>query len=260
MAHTDAVPYESHPPSMRSAASGPESIAPEIIVRSHGRSVKGTRRDTNRDQFLVAEVGRSLRVRQTSLLREDHARILGRCQGHLLVVADGSSSKLAREFTSSVAVDALADYVVGVMPWFARLDARGEDDLEDELAAAIERCQPRVWAASAAAGEYTARGTTLTMAYVAWPRAWIVHLGDSRGYLLRQGRLERITQDHSVAPLQGRNMLDLKEAGTSPWRRVIWNAIGAAEGTDDPEVYGSRVASVVHLADYHDFSGEPSPL
>jgi serine/threonine protein phosphatase PrpC len=237
MSRPHAVPHEKKPPSALRGGGAPQGLAPEVAVRSHGASAKGTRRDMNQDQFLVADVGRSVLVRQTSLSWEDHSRILGPPQGRLVAVADGVSGNPAGEIASSVAVDALIHYVVDVMPWFLRLEGGRDDDLEDELAAAIERCQSRVQAASRAEPGHEAMGTTLTMAYVAWPRAWVVHLGDSRGYLLRRGHLARITRDHTVArQLQSEGVLGREEAEASRWRNVLWNAIGGAERSD-PDAY-----------------------
>jgi protein phosphatase len=59
--------------------------------------------------------------------------------------------------------------------------------------------------------------TTLTMAYVLWPRLYVLHVGDSRTYLLRDGALHQITHDHSYAD----NTADSRYAG------VLWNALVA---------------------------------
>jgi len=204
---------------------------------SHGASRKGPRRSANQDQFLIADLGKSLLIRQTSMPKADHSRMLGKPQGRLLVVADGVSGKPGGALASTVAVDALAQYVVDIMPWFFRLDDRFEDDLQEELAAAIGRCQTRVRTAARSGQGYSDMGTTLTMAYVLWPRAYVVHLGDSRGYLFRGGSLARITEDHTVAgELQREGALTPAQAAQSRWRNVLWKAVGVAESAD-PDVY-----------------------
>jgi PPM family protein phosphatase len=204
---------------------------------SYGATGKGPRRTANQDQFLIADLGKSLLVRQTSLPKADFSRILGRPQGRLLVVADGVSGKPGGELASTVAVDTLAQYVVDIMPWFFRLDESHEDDLQEELAAAIGRCQSRVKAAARSGQGYSDIATTLTMAYVLWPRAYVVHLGDSRGYLFRARELVRITEDHTVAgELQREGALTPAQAAQSRWRNVLWKAVGVAESAD-PDVY-----------------------
>src|SRR5262249_5001035 len=83
-------------------------------------------------------------------------------------------------------------------------------------------------------------GTTLTMAYLLWPRLYVVHAGDSRCYLLREDRLHQITTDHTLAQqMVERGVLQPAEAQDSNWSHVLWNCIGG----------GSRELSVeVHKA------------
>jgi protein phosphatase len=81
-------------------------------------------------------------------------------------------------------------------------------------------------------------GTTLTMVYVLWPRAYVVHVGDSRCYLLRDDRLEQITRDHTVAQRfveEGR--LQPEEAENSRYSCILWNALGGGSTEVSPEVY-----------------------
>jgi serine/threonine protein phosphatase PrpC len=48
---------------------------------------------------------------------------------------------------------------------------------------------------------------TLTLVYIVWPRAFVIHVGDSRCYLLRSNGLKQLTRDHTVAQLQSENMI-----------------------------------------------------
>src|SRR5581483_500093 len=75
-------------------------------------------------------------------------------------------------------------------------------------------------------------GTTMTAALVADDRVWIGHVGDSRAYRLRGGRLEQLTEDHSlVGELMRSGKLSPEEAETHPQRSVITRALGT-----DPDV------------------------
>jgi protein phosphatase len=123
------------------------------------------------------------------------------------------------------------------MPWFLRLDPAREDDLADELKTAMERCQERIEGESAAHAARHGMGTTLTMAYLLWPRLYDVHAGDSRCYLLRGGRLEQITTDHTVAQqMVDRGVLPAAEAAGSRWSHVLWNCLGGGSHDLRPEV------------------------
>jgi protein phosphatase len=70
-------------------------------------------------------------------------------------------------------------------------------------------------------------GTTMTVALAEDDRVWIGHVGDSRAYLLRDGTLEQLTDDHSlVAELVRSGRLTPDEAGSHPHRSVITRALG----------------------------------
>jgi hypothetical protein len=75
-------------------------------------------------------------------------------------------------------------------------------------------------------------GTTMTVALVENREVWIGHVGDSRAYLIRDGRLEQLTEDHSlVAELVRSGKLSPEEAETHPQRSVITRVLGT-----DPDV------------------------
>ena len=75
-------------------------------------------------------------------------------------------------------------------------------------------------------------GTTMTVALVDGGRVWIGHVGDSRAYLIREGELSQLTDDHSlVGELVRSGKLAPEEAETHPQRSVITRALGT-----DPDV------------------------
>lgn len=203
----------------------------------HGLSDVGRKRRVNEDQFLVADLSKSMLIHQTSLSHEDHSRLFSGSQGKLFLVADGMGGESAGEVASALAVETVTRYLLNTMPWFFRLEQGQEHDLHDELKATLEACQRSVAAAANAPGRGR-MGTTLTMAYLLWPRLYVVHAGDSRCYLLRGRRLEQVTKDHTVAQkLVDEGALSPSEAENSRWSHVLYNCIGG--GTDDvsPEVY-----------------------
>src|SRR5438132_11092965 len=156
-----------------------------------GLSNIGKLRSGNEDQFLVADLNKSLLVHQTSLSQDDHTRIFGGSQGQLLLVADGMGGHVGGKQASAIAVQSLEQYVLNTMSWFFRLQ-ENEDDLREELKAALEECQASIEKAASINPERQGMGTTLTMAYILWPWLYVVHAGDSRCYLLRDSRLEQI--------------------------------------------------------------------
>jgi protein phosphatase len=202
----------------------------------YGLSDRGQVRETNEDQFLIAGLSKSLLIHQTSLDHESHTRLFGGSQGHLLAVADGMGGHSGGQRASAIAIDTLARYVLGTSSWLVNLHDHEEDDLVGELEAALKRCQDSI--AKAAHAGYEGMGTTLTMAYIAWPRLYVVHAGDSRCYLQRGARLEQITRDHTMAQkLVEAGALDADEAKESRWSHVLWNCLGGGTDRLEPEAY-----------------------
>ena len=81
-------------------------------------------------------------------------------------------------------------------------------------------------------------GTTLTMAYVLWPRVYVVHAGDSRCYLHRSGYLTRMTTDHTIAQRAlDEGILTEEEAKSSVLGNTLWNCIGGGTAGVTPDVY-----------------------
>jgi protein phosphatase len=208
------------------------------VIDCYGLTDGGKKRTTNEDHFLVGELSKSLFVHQTSLPVEDRAQYNGRSQGHLLLVADGIGGQSAGELASNIAVGAIAHYVLNIMPWFFRLDLKHEDDLNDELKSALENAQAALQASSEGKPERAGMGTTLTMAYILWPRLYVVHAGDSRCYLLRGSSLEQVTRDHTVLQqLLDAGAPEVHGAHEVRLSNLLWNALGGTSQALSPEVY-----------------------
>jgi protein phosphatase len=207
-------------------------------VECYALSDLGRVRPRNEDQYLLGSLQKCIMIQLTSLSREDHSRLVGDPQGSLIVVADGMGGMGAGSVASSLAVDTVVSYVLNVMPWFFRLDEALESDLGDELKAGLARCAEVVGRA-ADAGEGTPyMGTTLTMAYVLWPRAYVVHAGDSRCYLFRGGHAHQVTRDQTIAQrLADARVLTPDQARESSWRNVVWSAVGGGTDGLHTEVY-----------------------
>src|SRR5262249_15296508 len=148
-----------------------------VIMRgkmdAYGRSDVGKVRPVNEDQFLIGDLSRSMLIHQTTLDHEEHSRLFGGSQGQLLLVADGMGGHAAGKRASTIAVDTLAHYVLNTMSWFLRLQESQEDDLEEEFKAALARCQKKIEIQASASSESRGMGTTVTMAYILWPRLYV---------------------------------------------------------------------------------------
>lgn len=137
---------------------------------------------------------------------------------HLLVVADGMGGHAGGDVASSVAVAHLVP-----------LDdeAHGPDDALDELAAALNLAHDELLALAEDTPELAGLGTTVTALLRSGNKLAMAHIGDSRAYLLREGRLTQVTTDHSfVQHLVNTGKLTPEEAEHHPQRSVLLRVLG----------------------------------
>jgi serine/threonine protein phosphatase PrpC len=139
----------------------------------------------------------------------------------LFAIADGMGGAQAGELASR-----LAAAVVGR----ANADGRTGRELVVGL---IEDANRSVYERAVGDESASGMGTTMTVALAEDDHVWIGHVGDSRAYLLRDGALEQLTDDHSlVAELVRSGRLTPDEAGTHPHRSVITRALGTDAEVD----------------------------
>jgi protein phosphatase len=164
------------------------------IVQSFGSTDTGRKRRRNEDAFV--------------------------CEPPLFAVADGMGGAQAGEVASGLAAAALRE---------SGADGGGERRVAQLIQEANRRVHDRATSDATASG----MGTTITAAlFGADGRVAFGHVGDSRAYLLRDGRLDQLTDDHSlVAELVRRGELSPQEAEVHPQRSVITRALGT-----DPDV------------------------
>jgi protein phosphatase len=196
-----------------------------LRVRCFGLTDPGRVRESNEDQFLIAELVKSLRVRQTSL-HEPSVRRSGE-RGYLFAVADGMGGHAGGERASALALDTVEQFLLESCRWFARRGHDGDAVFAD-FQSALGRANGRLLEEGAAHPELHGLGTTLTLALYLAPDLFVAHAGDSRCYLLRDGSLHRLTQDHTVAEaLLREGVLPPEQVARSRWRHVVVNALGA---------------------------------
>lgn len=208
-----------------------------IALQYAGKSDIGRVRKNNEDQFLIADLTKQVTVVQSSLDRSHLRPLNGGPVGHLLVVADGMGGLAGGEVASGLAIETISWYVARTMPWFYRYQDGREKELEAELVNAVEKCDETV-SGAAASSHLSRMGTTLTMAYVLWPRLYVVHAGDSRCYIHRGGKLVRMTKDHTIAQQAvERGLMTEEQAKASPLGNTLFNCIGGGTEGVHPDVY-----------------------
>ena len=194
---------------------------------SFGLTHTGKVRSVNQDQFLIASMHKTLDIEHTSV--PDAERILshGGTMARLLLVADGVGGSVAGERASGLAVTAVASYVGQTMKCFYNVDLEHRDDILTELASLARQSHEAVLSAARENAADAGMATTLTVAHILWPRAYIVQVGDSRCYHKRGSTLTQITKDQTVAQgLLDSGHLTPEEAEQSPFGDVLSSAVG----------------------------------
>jgi protein phosphatase len=157
----------------------------------------------------VTDTGRKRRHNEDAFVREPP----------LFAIADGMGGAQAGEVASRLAAEAVKE-------------GGGEGGGEERVAALIQKANRRVYDSSGKDASLEGMGTTMTVALVEDGTVAIGHVGDSRAYLIRDGKLEQLTDDHSlVAELTRAGKLSEEEAESHPQRSVITRSVGT-----DPDV------------------------
>jgi PPM family protein phosphatase len=205
---------------------------------SYGLTDVGRLRPTNQDHYLIADLNKSMRVHDTSLTLDNETRVYGGSQGKLLIIADGMGGEAAGERACTIAVDQVTTYVLNSLAWCFRLEEGSEHDFEDHLKEALESCQKSIQSVIDKHPEMKRMGTTMTMVYIVWPRAFVVHVGDSRCYLLRNRQLDQITVDHTMSEIMAEaGPMSREEARHSPMGHALWNVLGGCSNELAVDVY-----------------------
>jgi protein phosphatase len=206
---------------------------PPLVVRAFGLSDRGQVRSRNEDQYLIAEVGRALRVSASSLPQP--RTLFAERRAQLLVVADGMGGHSGGQEASALAVATLEQFLLDAFQFVVRLN--GESVLS-EFQEALRAADARIFDEARNRPELTGMGTTLTVAYAAAAWLYVAHAGDSRLYLFRDGQLHQLTHDHTlVSQLVDRGVLNSDEARTHHLRHVITNAVGGTERGLEAEIH-----------------------
>ena len=142
------------------------------------------------------------------------------CEPPLFAIADGMGGAQAGEVASRLAAAALKEGGAKTLGG------------EERIADLIQEANRRVYDRSSTDPNTSGMGTTITVALVENGNVAFGHVGDSRAYLIRDGRMEQVTEDHSlVNELMKSGKLSREEAETHPQRSVITRALGT-----DPDV------------------------
>ena len=171
----------------------------------------GRQRDLDEDSVLTLELGQVYRSVSTPI--------------GVYAVADGMGGHESGDVASRLAIRAIGQRALIDIMAPALVDNAPPVDVEAWLKSVIEEANLAVLQQRTTS--HNDMGTTLVMAAVVGSEATIAHVGDSRAYLIRQGKMEPLTTDHSlVARLVATGQITPEEAAVHPQRNVIYKSLG----------------------------------
>jgi protein phosphatase len=143
--------------------------------------------------------------------------------GRLLIVADGMGGHRGGATASRLAGETVKAQYLG----------SETGDIADALRDALLRANARIFSEAQANPDLRGMGTTTSALVVKNNQAWFGHVGDSRIYLVRDGAIRQLTEDHSlVASMVREGLLTAVEAETHPRRNVLQRSMGVSEDVD----------------------------
>lgn len=201
-----------------------------VQVDASGLTDVGRKRKVNEDHFVIVSLRKAAEIRQTNV---SDSRVFERLHGRealLFVVADGVGGRVGGAIASETAVTSLVEYLADAAGFVYSLDTDREHEFLERLESAVRQTHQRIFAEGGGRGQGMA--TTLTMAVLIWPRAYLLHVGDSRAFYLRKGRLKQLTRDQTTGEyMVSAGAWTEEQASKAPMASTLVSALGGDELT-----------------------------
>jgi serine/threonine protein phosphatase PrpC len=194
-----------------------------------GITDRGLVRKDNQDHFLVTTLHKTMRVHVTSLPNPELLEIPSQRIASMGMVCDGVGGHAGGEAASRSAVEAITGYVTHTMQCFFAGERGESDEFLDSLRDAAKRSHELIASRAKESGDRKGMATTLTMFIAIWPALYLLQVGDSRCYLYREGALQQLTRDQTMAQeLLDSGVLNAEQAARSPYANVLSSSLGGA--------------------------------
>jgi protein phosphatase len=183
-------------------------------ITSCGMTDVGVKRTNNEDNYLINE------------------------ELNLYVVCDGMGGHVGGEFASAIAVNTVEEVLTSIELRSEELGVDKEDDgpvevTREKLRYAIRLAGKRIFQKAQEEPEYKGMGTTCLALLVDDGNAYVAHVGDSRGYVVREGRIEQLTEDHSLVNQHIKaGLITPEQAKTHKLKNIITRSLGYMEDVE----------------------------
>lgn len=227
-----------------------EFTLPDTARRPHdseldvyGLTHTGKVRKNNEDHFLICALKKKVEVYHTSL---PDPSILTHSQrvAVMALVADGVGGAKAGEEASRIALEHVTRYVTEALECYYTSDPENDSQFISELEEAALKVHSEIAVDAATDSSRHGMATTLTLWLGIWPNAYLLQVGDSRCYSMRDGQLTQISRDQTMAEeFVKQGVFSREDAAFKRWANVLSSAIGGPEAapsvTRVPQSWGS---------------------
>ena len=207
----------------------------EDEIDVHGVTHPGKVRKDNQDHFVLCSLRKQLVLRFSSI--PDAAELMTESErlASLAMVADGVGGAARGETASRMALQAVTHYVTRATRCYFGAAEDDDQALLDALQEAARRSHAELIRIGEDDPDYRGMATTLTLYLGVWPRAYLLQVGDSRCYLLRDGELTQITRDQTMAQaMVDVGAMKAEEAAESALAHRLTSSIGGSQ--TDPKL------------------------
>ena len=185
----------------------------------------GLVRSNNEDHYSVMRRYRSRDVLLTNLPGKAYS--IRKDETYALAVADGVGGAAFGELASMLALRTGCELTGKAFNWNFQLSETEIADLEEKLNVYMQLIHRRIKEEAGANADYKGMGSTLTGALTVGLDAFIMHVGDSRAYLYRQGTLHRLTKDQTLAELMASiGLIATADEAAQRFRNTLVSCLG----------------------------------
>lgn len=177
---------------------------PDFKVTGHGQTDVGMRREVNEDSFMILAAQ------------------------NIYIVADGMGGHAGGQYASTITVDTVGRALVRRLSAAEQKAGSGQSiNIAAVMEESVREACAQVFDTARERPELTGMGSTVTAMLVYDDKAWFGHVGDSRAYLIRDGQIHQVTEDHSLVQEQvAAGLITAEQAKVSVMRNIITRSIG----------------------------------
>lgn len=196
----------------------------------YGLTHPGKVRKNNEDHFLICALKKKVEVYHTSLPDPTVFSSLNKRVAFLALVADGVGGAKAGEEASRIALEHVTRYVNESLECYYTSDPDDDSRFINELEEAALKVHSEIAIESATDAERRGMATTLTLWIGVWPNAYLLQVGDSRCYSLRDGQLIQMSRDQTMAEeFVQQGIFNREDPAFKRWANVLSSAIGGPQ-------------------------------